>query len=57
MRSEMARLRKDMEERTNDSSSVKSIEERISTLDKLLEKKLISKEEYAVKRKEILNDI
>lgn len=57
MRAEMARLRKDMEQRTNESSSAKSIEERISTLDQLLEKELISKEEYAVKRKEILNDI
>lgn len=57
MRAEMARLRKDMEQRTNESSSAKSIEDRISTLDQLLEKELISKEEYAVKRKEILNDI
>ncbi len=57
MRAEMARLRKDMEQRTNGSSSAKSIEERISTLDQLLEKELISKEEYAVKRKEILSDI
>ncbi len=58
MRAEMARMRKDMEQRTKDSySSGKSIEERISTLDQLLEKELISKDEYAVKRKEILNDI
>jgi hypothetical protein len=57
MRAEMARLRKDVEQRNNESSSAKSIEERISTLDQLLEKELISKEEYAVKRKEILNDI
>ncbi len=58
MRAEMARLRKAVKQRTNDSStSEKRIEERITTLDQLLEKKLISQEEYAIKRKEILNDI
>jgi hypothetical protein len=58
MRAEMARMRKDMEHRNNNTSSTaKSIEERMTTLDKLLEKELISQEEYAVKRKEILNDI
>jgi len=56
MRAEMARLRKDMSKQNN-SSTTKSIEERIKTLDELLTKDLISKEEYAVKRKEILNDI
>ena len=57
MRAEMARMRKDMEQRNNNTSSAKSIEERMTTLDKLLEKELISQEEYTVKRKEILNDI
>jgi putative oligomerization/nucleic acid binding protein len=58
MRAEMARMRKDMEQRNNSTpSSAKSIEERMTTLDKLLEKGLISQEEYEVKRKEILNDI
>lgn len=57
MRAEMARLRKDMSKQNNASSTTRSIEERITTLDELLAKELISKEEYAVKRKEILNDI
>lgn len=57
MRAEMARLRKDMSKNNNASSTTRSIEERITTLDELLTKELISKEEYAVKRKEILNDI
>lgn len=59
MRAEMARMRKEMEEHSKNggSSSAQSIEERISTLDQLLDKKLITKEEYESKRKEILNDI
>jgi hypothetical protein len=56
MRAEMARLRKDMSKQNN-ASSTRTIEERITTLDELLAKELISNEEYAVKRKEILNDI
>ncbi len=57
MRAEMARLRKDMSKQNNASATTRSIEDRITTLDELLAKDLISKEEYAVKRKEILNDI
>ena len=59
MRAEMARMRKEMEEMSSGDSeaSTKSIEERIATLDDLLEKKLITKDEYDKKRKEILGDI
>ena len=57
MRSEMARLRRDMNKKDKAVSSTRSIEDRITTLDELLVKELISKEEYAAKRKEILNDI
>ncbi|MEM7027866.1 MAG: hypothetical protein AAF410_06555, partial [Pseudomonadota bacterium] len=62
MRVEMARMRKqidDMEQGNGQSvaESTRSIEERMSTLDALLAKELISKEEYDVKRQEILNDI
>jgi Short C-terminal domain len=58
MRAEMARMRKEMQDRSNDgSSSTKTIEDRIATLDHLLDKKLITQEEYDTKRKEILNDI
>ena len=50
----MARLRKDVATTQNGSSSTtRSIEERISTLDELLAKELISDEEYSAKRKEI----
>ncbi|MBT5913725.1 MAG: SHOCT domain-containing protein [Rhodospirillaceae bacterium] len=57
MRSEMARLRRDMNKKDKAVSSTRNIEDRITTLDELLAKELISKEEYAAKRKEILNDI
>lgn len=57
MRAEMARMRKDISKQNNASSTARSIEDRITTLDELLAKELISKEEYAVKREEILNDI
>lgn len=57
MRAEMARMRKDMNKQNNAASTTRSIEERITTLDELLAKELISKDEYTVKRKEILNDI
>jgi len=53
----MARLRRDMNKKDKAVSSTRSIEDRITTLDELLVKELISKEEYAAKRKEILNDI
>lgn len=56
MRAEMARLRKEMNER-NSSSQTQTIEQRITTLNDLLEKELITQEEYATRKKEILNDI
>ena len=59
MRMEMARMRKEMEEISDGSggASTKTIEERMAVLDELLEKNLITKEEYEKKRKEILDDI
>lgn len=59
MRAEMARMRKEMEEMSsgNTGTSTKTVEERIATLDELLEKDLITKDEYDKKRKEILSDI
>ncbi len=62
MRAEMARMRKEIQNISNEDSpaggaSAKSIEERIATLDQLLDKQLISKEEYDAKRQDILNDI
>ncbi|MEQ8428257.1 MAG: hypothetical protein RLT87_05135 [Gammaproteobacteria bacterium] len=62
MRAEMARMRQqidDMEQGGGSSSNsgTRSIEERMATLDALLTKDLISKEEYDAKRQEILNDI
>ena len=61
MRAEMARMRKEIEDMSKNgdssSSSAKSVEERMATLDELLDKKLITKEEYDTKRQEILNDI
>jgi hypothetical protein len=59
MRSEMARMRKQVQDISNKEElvSVKSIEERMAMLDQLLGKKLITQEEYDSKRKEILNDI
>lgn len=58
MRVEMARMRKEVKDiSSQQSSSARSIEERMATLDQLLGKKLISQEEYDSKRKDILNDI
>lgn len=58
MRAEMARMRKQMEQNNSSGgASAKSIEERIATLDQLLEKDLITQQEYNNKRKQILNDI
>jgi putative oligomerization/nucleic acid binding protein len=58
MRAEMARMRKEVQDISNkESSSTKSIEERIDTLDQLLDKKLITQDEYDTKRQEILSDI
>ena len=55
MRLEMARLRKEME--GNNGSVKESIEDRLKELKELMDKELISKEEYDRKRTEILNDI
>jgi len=55
MRLEMARLRKEMNQTKNNNSS--SVEERLRRLDDLKNKELISKDEYATKREEILNEI
>ena len=57
MRAEMARMRKDMQEANTATASKESLEERINTLDELRKGKLITQEEYDLKRKEILNDI
>lgn len=64
MREEMARMRKEMGSQSGSGGQAAStttasgsVESRLKTLDELKEKKLISDEEYARKRKEILNDI
>jgi len=58
MRAEMARMRKEMKNiNSGTGSSSKTTEERITTLDQLLTKELITQEEYDARRKEILNDI
>ena len=55
MRLEMARLRKEM--KGNSSIEKLSIEDRLKELKELMDKDLISKEEYDKKRTEILNEI
>ena len=57
MRTEMARMRKEMKELSSDPGSKKSPEERITTLEQLRGKELITQEEYDARRQEILNDI
>ena len=58
MRAEMARMRKEMKQiNSGAGSSSKTLEERITTLGQLLNKDLITQEEYDIRRKEILNDI
>ena len=57
MRAEMARMRKEMKELSSDPGSGKSPEERITTLEQLREKELITQEEYDTRRQDILNDI
>ncbi len=57
MRAEMARMRKEMKELSSDPGSEKSPEERITTLEQLREKELITQEEYDTRRQDILNDI
>lgn len=56
MRLEMARLRKEMKE-GNSSSTGQTVEQRLGNLDKLHNKGLISDDEYANKRDEILKDL
>ena len=59
MRLEMARMRKEMKEGGGNGSEAAALtaEERLENLDKLYNKGLISDEEYAEKRKEILSDL
>lgn len=55
LRLEMAKMRKEMQDGNNKEQL--TIEERLAKLDELREKKLITEDEYQVKRKEILDDI
>jgi len=57
MRTEMARMRKEMKELSSDPGSEKSPEERFVILEQLRKKELITQEEYDTRRQEILNDI
>ena len=57
MREEMARLRQQLKELQAGSGGAKSVEERLSTLEALLAKKMISQDEYQRRRTEILKDI
>lgn len=55
---EMARMREQMKSMNGSGSADgKTVEERMATLDKLRDEGLISEEEYAAKREEILGDI
>jgi len=55
---EMARMREQMKSMNGSGSAGgKTVEERMATLDKLRDEGLISDEEYAAKREEILGDI
>ena len=56
MRLEMARLRKEMEQ-TSQNNGPLSAEERLKNLEDLKNKDLITEEEYNLKRKEILDNI
>ena len=55
MRLEMARIRKEM--KGNNNGTEETIEDRLKELKELMDKELISKEEYDKKRTEILNEI
>ncbi len=55
MRLEMARLRKEVKEASQDSGQ--TVEQRLQKLQSLKEKNVITNEEYEAKRKEILDDI
>ncbi len=56
MRFEMARLRKEMN-KNSQSKGALSAEDRLKKLEELKDEKLITEDEYNMKRKEILNDI
>ena len=55
LRLEMAKMHKEMQEGTNKEQL--TVKERLAQLEELREKKLITEDEYAKKRKEILDDI
>jgi len=57
MREEMARLRQQIKELSTGGASVKSVEERLSALDSLHQRKVITDEEYKRRRDEILNSL
>lgn len=57
MREEMARMRKELREKSAGSSDSRTVEERLATLDQLHQKNLISDDEYQRKRSEILEGI
>lgn len=57
MREEMARMRKEMKSGAAGGDAVESPEARLERLDGLLEKGLISEEEYAAKRSAILGEL
>ena len=57
MRLEMARLRKEMNQNQARGGHNLSVEDRLIKLTDLKDKKLITDEEYAMKRKEIINEI
>lgn len=57
MKLELARMRKEMRSSGSNDSNGRSIEARLATLHELYEKKLITKEEFDMKRKELLSEI
>ena len=57
MREEMARLRQQIKELSTGGSSLKSVEERLSALDSLHQRKIITDAEYKRRRDEILNSL
>ena len=56
LRMEMAKMRKEMQEGSNNKEQL-TTEDRLARLKELLDKKLITEAEYEQKRKEILDDI
>ena len=57
MRLEMAKMRKEMQSSPGGNNSTQTIEQRLTTLQDLRDKELISPEEYQQKREDILGDI